>query len=290
MTTKKGIILAGGRGTRLYPLTIAVSKQMLPLYDKPMVYYPLTTLMLAGIRDVLLISTPRDVSLFKDLLGDGSQFGMEISYAVQDAPRGLPDAFIVGERFANAEPCALVLGDNVFYGARFQSLLAEAAEGGSCVFAYRVKDPSAYGVVEFDSSGRAIGVEEKPRVPKSKYAIVGLYFFDGTASERAKGLMPSARGELEITDLIRSYMDEGRLAVSVMGRGYAWLDTGTNEGMMEAASFIEAIQKRTGTMIGCPEEVAYRQGWIDAETLAEASARMKGSDYGAYLASLADEL
>lgn len=288
MTIRRGIVLAGGHGTRLYPLTLAVSKQLLPIYDKPMVYYPISNLMLAGIRDVLLISTPRDVPLFESLLKDGSQWGMNITYAVQDHPRGLAESFVIGEEFARGEPCGLVLGDNVFYGAGLFDLLSRASDlsSGARIFAYRVKDPTSYGVVELGKDMRAVSIEEKPKQPKSNLAVVGLYFYDGTASERARSLVPSARGELEITDLNRSYMREGTLSVSVMGRGYAWLDTGTNEGMMEASSFIEAIQKRTGLMVGCPEEVAFRQGWIDAESVSRAAASMSGSDYGAYLSSL----
>lgn len=288
MTIRRGIVLAGGHGTRLYPLTIALSKQLLPIYDKPMVYYPISNLMLAGIRDVLLISTPRDIPLFESLLKDGSQWGMNITYAVQDQPRGLAESFIIGEKFARGEPCGLVLGDNVFYGAGLFDLLSRASDltSGARIFAYRVKDPTSYGVVELGKGMRAVSLEEKPKQPKSNLAVVGLYFYDGTASERARSLVPSARGELEITDLNRSYMREGSLSVSLMGRGYAWLDTGTNEGMMEASSFIEAIQKRTGLMVGCPEEVAFRQGWIDAESVSRAAASMSGSDYGEYLSSL----
>lgn len=286
---QRGIILAGGLGTRLYPLTKAVSKQLLPIYDKPMIYYPLTTLMLAGIRELLLISTPIDLPLYRRLLGDGSRWGISISYIEQSSPAGLAQAFILGEDFARGEPCALILGDNIFYGADFQSMLRRAAsdiEGGARIFAYHVNDPTAYGVVSFDDSGHVLDIEEKPKHPKSNYAVVGLYFYDGSASRRAKELVPSARGELEITDLNRSYMADGLLDVSVMSRGYAWLDTGTTDGMSEASSFIEAIQKRQGLMVACPEEIAYRAGWIDDAALAAIAADMPGSMYAEYISSL----
>lgn len=285
---EKGIILAGGLGTRLYPLTLAVSKQLLPVYDKPMIYYPLTTLMLAGIRDILLISTPRDLPQYETLLGDGSRWGLSIRYKEQPNPGGLAQAFLLGGEFIGGKPCALVLGDNIFYGAEFQMLLKDAVrlERGAKVFAYRVKDPESYGVVAFDETGRAYDLEEKPKQPKSNYAVVGLYFYDDTVTARTKTLRPSARGELEITDLNRSYMADGLLNVAMMRRGYAWLDTGTNEGLMEAAAFIEAIQKRQGLMIACPEEIAFRNGWIDETMLEQSAAAMKGSDYGKYLKTL----
>ncbi|GHV26828.1 glucose-1-phosphate thymidylyltransferase [Synergistales bacterium] len=285
---KKGIILAGGLGTRLYPMTLAVSKQLLPVYDKPMIYYPLSTLMLAGIRDVLIISSPPDIGVYERLLGKGSQFGMSISYEVQLHPGGLAQAFLIGEPFLAGEGCALVLGDNIFYGAEFQKLLSESVslEDGAEILAYQVRDPERYGIVSFDESGAAVDIEEKPERPKSNYAVVGLYFYDGTAPKRAKALVPSARGELEITDLNKSYMRDKKLNVRVMRRGYAWLDTGTSESLMEAAAFIEAIQKRQGLMVACPEEIAYRGGWISSRDVLRAAEAMRGSEYGQYLAGL----
>ncbi|GHV55154.1 glucose-1-phosphate thymidylyltransferase [Synergistales bacterium] len=285
---KKGIILAGGLGTRLYPVTLAVSKQLLPVYDKPMIYYPLSTLMLSGIRDVLIISSPPDIGVYERLLGKGSQFGMSISYEVQLHPGGLAQAFLIGEPFLAGEGCALVLGDNIFYGAEFQKLLSESVslEDGAEILAYQVRDPERYGIVSFDESGAAVDIEEKPERPKSNYAVVGLYFYDGTAPKRAKALVPSARGELEITDLNKSYMRDKKLNVRVMRRGYAWLDTGTSESLMEAAAFIEAIQKRQGLMVACPEEIAYRGGWISSRDVLRAAEAMRGSEYGQYLAGL----
>jgi glucose-1-phosphate thymidylyltransferase len=287
---KKGILLAGGLGTRLYPMTIAVSKQLLPVYDKPMIYYPLSTLMLAGIRDVLLISTPTDIDLYKRLMKDGSQWGMSISYAVQPTPGGLAQAFIIGSDFVDSHACALALGDNIFYGAALQKLLvgATSLESGAVVFAYKVSDPERYGVVSFDERGEATDLEEKPKNPKSSYAVVGLYFYDRTVAERARSLTPSARGELEITDLNRSYMKDRLLSVRIMRRGYAWLDTGTNESLLEASAFIEAIQKRQGLMISCPEEIAFNNKWISAEDIERASRSFGNSDYGKYLKSLVD--
>ena len=294
MPGMKGIILAGGSGTRLYPLTKSVSKQILPLYDKPMVYYPLSVLMLSGIREVLIISTPRDIGLFKELFSDGSFLGMQISYAVQDKPRGLADAFIVGERFIGGDSVALILGDNVFYGQSFTGTLKRAAaliasQGGAVIFGYYVKDPTAYGVVEFakDGSGRVLGIEEKPSCPKSNYAVPGLYFYDGSVVERAKGIRPSARGEIEITDLNNSYLRDARLQVELLGRGMAWLDTGTYDGLLEASNFIATIQKRQGMYVSCIEEIAFANGWLSREALLELAAGYK-TDYGAYLKYIAE--
>ncbi len=285
---KKGIILAGGRGTRLFPLTLAVSKQLLPVYDKPMIYYPLTTLMLAGIRDYLIISSPDDIAQYKKLLGDGSQWGITFSYRVQPSPDGLPQAFILGEDFIAGEGCALILGDNIFYGSSLSGMVQEAAslKSGGTVFAYRVKDPERYGVVEFDNDYRVLSLEEKPIYPKSHYALTGLYFFDSTVADKAGQLKPSRRGELEIVDLMRLYLNEDNLNVKLFGRGFAWLDTGTHEALSEAGTFIEVVQKRQGLMIACPEEIAFRSGWIDEAAIKGMAARLKGTDYAAYLESL----
>jgi glucose-1-phosphate thymidylyltransferase len=285
----KGIILAGGTATRLFPATLAVSKQMLPVYDKPMIYYPLSTLMLAGIREILIISTPRDIGGFKELLGEGSALGLRIEYAVQAQPRGLADAFIVGEKFIGTDRVALVLGDNVFYGQSFTHILEAAAarEKGATIFGYYVKDPTAYGVVEFDDSGRARSIEEKPKQPKSNYAVPGLYFYDNGVVEIAKGVQPSARGEIEITSVNRAYLERGDLHVEVLGRGFAWLDTGNPADLLAASSFIEAIQKRQGLYVACVEEISYRKGWLDRPGLLKAVDRMKKTEYGEYLAYLA---
>ena len=285
---RRGIILAGGSGTRLYPVTQAVSKQLMPVYDKPMIYYPLTTLMLAGIREVLVISTPSDTPRFAELLGDGSNFGMSIQYAVQPSPDGLAQAFLIGRDFVGDAPSALVLGDNIFYGHDFVHVLqqASARDAGATVFAYRVSDPERYGVVEFDGRNRAVSIEEKPAVPKSHYAVTGLYFYDETVCDVARTIQPSARGELEITDLNRRYLEAGALHVEVMGRGYAWLDTGTHDSLHEAAGFISTLQKRQGLMVACPEEIAYSQGWITAEQLARLAQLYVKSHYGQYLMAL----
>ena len=285
---RKGILLAGGSGTRLYPVTQAVSKQLLPVYDKPMVYYPLSTLMLAGIREVLLISTPQDTPRFQQLLGDGSQWGLNLHYAVQPSPDGLAQAFLIGREFLAGAPSSLVLGDNLFWGHDLQPLLeqANARTQAATVFAYHVLDPERYGVVEFDAQGRAVSIEEKPARPKSSYAVTGLYFYDGQASDIAASLRPSARGELEITDLNRIYLERGQLQVSTLGRGYAWLDTGTHESLLDAGQFIATLEKRQGLKVSCPEEIAWRQGWIDAAQLQRRAEPMRKNGYGQYLLRL----
>ncbi len=288
---RKGIILAGGSGTRLHPATLAISKQLLPVYDKPMVYYPLSTLMLAGIREILIISTPQDIPRFEQLLGDGSQWGLSLSYVVQPSPDGLAQAFILGEEFLGDDHCALVLGDNIYHGHDFTQLLSNASnkQSGATVFAYHVQDPERYGVAEFDASGKVLSLEEKPKVPKSNYAITGLYFYDNQVVKLAKQIKPSARGELEITDLNGLYLEQGQLSVELMGRGYAWLDTGTHDSLLEASQFIATVEKRQGLKVACPEEIAFHNGWIDRVQLAELAKPLAKNGYGQYLLKLLNE-
>ena len=288
----KGIILAGGSGTRLYPVTKAMSKQMVPIYDKPMIYYPMSVLMLAGIKDILIISTPRDIVNFKELFKDGSDLGLNIEYAIQEQPNGLAEAFIIGEEFIGNDSVAMILGDNIFYGQSFSNILKNAAnlENGAYVFGYYVQNPKAFGVVEFDETGRVISLEEKPEEPKSKYAVPGLYFYDNTVCEKAKSLKPSPRGELEITDLNRIYMEEGNLKVQLLGRGMAWLDTGTHASMLQASNFVEAVQNTQGTYIACLEEIAYRNGWINKDKVIELAQPLLKTGYGKYLVDIVEEV
>lgn len=288
---RKGIILAGGSGTRLYPVTLGTSKQLCPIYNKPMIYYPLSVLMLAGVREILVITTPEDQSAFERLLGDGSQWGISLKFAFQPSPEGLAQAFHIGAEFVGSDSSVLILGDNIFYGHDLDVLLrnADLRTGGATVFAYPVREASAYGVVEFDTDGKAIGLEEKPKEPKSNFAVTGLYFYDNTVVDKARELKPSARGELEITDLNRLYLEEGSLSVEVMGRGYAWLDTGSHESMLQASQFVESVEQRQGLMVCCPEEIAFRRGWISTEQLTEISKPLQKTHYGQYLLALAEK-